>query len=109
MEQGFTEITSIDALNRLLEESAPEPCILFKHDTTCPISAATYREMSQLSGDVALIDVGRHEDVAQELATRSGIKHESPQVIVWHDGEAQWSASLYEITSDAVAEAVRQG
>jgi bacillithiol system protein YtxJ len=109
MSKDFTPITDIDALDRLLGDTAREPIILFKHDTMCPISAAAFRELSQMGGDVALIDVERHKDVAQELAARTGIAHESPQVIVWNRGRARWSASLYDITHDAVARAMRQG
>ncbi len=108
MRQDFKPITNMDALEHLVTESEQELTIVFKHDPHCGISAAAYRQMSQLSGAVALIDVAEHNDVAQELAARTGIKHESPQVIVLDHGKAIWSASLYEITSKAVARAVPQ-
>ncbi len=108
MDQHFTPVTSIDAFDRLMARSADEPVALFKHDTTCPISAAAYRQMSQLQDDVALVDVGRHNDLAQEIAARTGIEHASPQVIVLNGRQATWSASLYDITHEAVAEALQR-
>ena len=107
MEQNFKPVTSIDAFDRLVERSADEPVVLFKHDTTCPISAAAYREMSQMPDDIALVDVGRDNDMAQEIAARTGIEHASPQVIVFNGSQATWSASLYDITHEAVAEALQ--
>jgi len=108
MHQDFKPIESMDALDHLVAESEQEPIIVFKHDPHCGISKAAYREMSQLSGAVALIDVAEHDDIAQELATHTGIKHESPQVIVLDHGKAIWSASHYAITSKAVAQAALQ-
>lgn len=107
MQGNFTPVGSIDALDRLVARSEQQPVVLFKHDTTCPISAAAYREMSQLADDVALVDVGQHEDVAQEIEARTGIKHESPQVLVLDHGQAIWSASHYDITDESVSEALQ--
>src|SRR4051794_37118273 len=106
MDTQFTPVRSVDALDRLVKHSADHPIALFKHDTQCSISAAAYQEMSQLDHDVAIVDVGRDNDLAQEVARRTGIKHESPQVIVFDDGKPIWSASHYDITADAVDEAL---
>lgn len=109
MDTQFTPITSIDALERLVEKSAQQPVVLFKHDTHCSISTAAHREMSQLQDEVALVNVGQHNDIAQEIAARTGIKHESPQVIVFDKGKPTWSASLYDITHKDVEQALHGG
>jgi len=91
-----------------LARSHNEPVILFKHSTTCPISASAYRQMSKVSGDVSLVVVQRARDVSNEVEARTGIRHESPQAIVLRNGEAVWTASHFDITSDAVEKAVRE-
>lgn len=108
MQGNFTPVTSVDDFQRLMARSEQEPVVVFKHDTTCPISAAAYREMSQFGEEIALVDVGEDDDVAQEIETRTGIKHESPQVLVLDHGRAIWSASHYDITDEAVSEALQQ-
>jgi bacillithiol system protein YtxJ len=108
METPFTSINDRDALEQLLTRSQSEPVILFKHSTTCPISASAYRQMSQVEGDVSLVVVQRARDVSNEIASRTGIRHESPQAIVLRNGEAVWNASHFDITSDAVEKAVRE-
>ena len=108
MQANFTPVKSIAALDRLEAHSDQTPVVLFKHDTTCHISAAAYREMSQLGEEIALVDVGQHDDVAQAIESRTGIKHESPQVLVLIRGQAVWSASHYDITGEAVSEALQQ-
>jgi len=108
IETQFTPINDTNALEQVLARSHNEPVILFKHSTTCPISASAYRQMSQVSGDVSLVVVQRARDVSNEIEARTGIRHESPQAIVLRNGEAVWTASHFDITSDAVEKAVRE-
>ena len=107
-EREFSEVQDVSTLDVLFERSQQEPVLLFKHDTACPISAAAHREMSQIEGDVSLIDVEQGKEIAAEVAQRTGVRHQSPQVIVLRNGEAAWSASLFEIKADAVTDAARQ-
>lgn len=103
----FIPITEASALDELLARSNDAPVILFKHSSTCPISAGAYREMSKLSEDVALLVVQRARSLSREVERRTGIRHESPQAIVLRNGQAVWNASHWDVTSDAVEEAVR--
>lgn len=108
METQFTPINDKSTLDQLLARSHNAPVIVFKHSTTCPISASAYRQMSQVEGDVSLVVVQRARDVSNEIEARTGVRHESPQAIVLRNGEAVWNASHFNITSDAVEKAVRE-
>jgi bacillithiol system protein YtxJ len=57
--------------------------------------------------DVLLIDVRAFHALGQAVARRAGVRHESPQVIVLRDGVAVWDADHWEITTEAVAAALR--
>lgn len=103
----FIPITDATALDELISNSNDAPVILFKHSSTCPVSAGAYREMSKLSEKVALLVVQRARDLSREVERRTGIRHESPQAIVLRNGQAVWNASHWDVTSDAVEEAVR--
>lgn len=59
-------------------------------------------------GPVSLVDVARQRDLARRIAEQTGIRHESPQVLVLRDGVAVWSASHRAITAAAVAAALQQ-
>lgn len=109
MDQPFTDVTSEDELDRLIANSDQSRVVLFKHDWSCPISAGAYDRLSQLPAEVAMIDVNGAREVSQELAARTGIKHESPQVIVMDQGKAVWNASHHAITREAVEQALAQG
>ncbi len=104
-EEHFVPVADQADLDRLLAESAEEPVVLFKHDFACPISANAYRELAAVPCEVPLIDVERQKGLADEVASRTGIEHESPQVIVLRNGRPVYSASLWDITAEEVARA----
>ena len=108
MGDRFTHITDAEALEQVLARSNDAPVILFKHSSTCPISSRAYEQMSQVKTDVSLVVVQRAREVSSEIASRTGIQHESPQAIIVRNGEAVWSASHFDITAKAVEDAVRE-
>ncbi len=106
-ESNFVPVESRAALDELIARSHERPVVLFKHSTTCPISAHAHRQMKQLGGEVALVVVQRARDISREIEARTGVRHESPQVIILRAGQSAWTASHFDITTAAVAEAAR--
>ncbi|MDQ3907829.1 MAG: bacillithiol system redox-active protein YtxJ [Acidobacteriota bacterium] len=108
----FVEVVDAKALEGLFARSRVAPVVVFKHSTTCPISARAYRQMSQLDrervGEVALVVVQHARDVSSEIARRTGVRHESPQAFVLRDGKSVWDASHFDITAEAVESAVTE-
>ena len=107
----FVTIDEPVALEHLFVHSYNEPVLIFKHSTTCPISAHAYREMQRLdvgpARHVHLVVVQSARPLSNEIARRTGVRHESPQAIVLSRGAAAWTASHYDITAAAVERAVR--
>ena len=104
-EEHFVPLADRADLDRLFIETAEQPVGLFKHDFACHISASAYRELAAVPGEVLLIDVGRQQGLAHEVASRTGIKHESPQVIVLRNGRVVYAASHRGIIGEEVARA----
>ena len=107
----FIPVEDAAALEGLFARSQSAPVVLFKHSTTCPISARAYREMSRLdaaAGEVALVVVQTARPVSDEVARRTGVRHESPQAFVLRGGKAVWSASHFDITADEVGRVVKE-
>jgi bacillithiol system protein YtxJ len=98
----FNQIVGVEALDDLLDQSRTETVILFNHDPHCPISARAFSQMEQLGDEVMLVDVSRERTLTREIQSRTGVRHESPQVIVFRDGQPTWSASHFQITTEAV-------
>ena len=108
MSNHFNSVENSDALDQLLARSHHEPVVLFKHSTMCPISASAYQEMKKLDGEVSLVVVQRARPVSNEIESRTGVQHETPQAIILRNGQAVWSASHWRISSEAVEQALRE-
>jgi bacillithiol system protein YtxJ len=88
-------IADLSALERAL---ASEHHLLFKHSPICPISARAFAEYRRFlaahpgtpSGWIDVID---QRSLSEELARRTGVRHESPQAIWVRYGEVAWHAS----------------
>lgn len=106
MEQPFTTIRTSTLFEHFLAQSATAPLLVLLHDPGCRSSARAYRELSQLAGPIPLIDVSRAHLLSRMIEQRTGVQHESPQVILLHHGRAVWSASHGAITAAAVQQAL---
>lgn len=106
-ETKFKQIDNAEELNRLFELSNEKPVVLFKHSTMCNISTDAYQEMQNFDGDVNIVVVQTARPVSNEVETRTGIEHKSPQVIILRNGKAAWHTSHWNITAQAVAEAFK--
>jgi len=109
---NFAPVTDAGELDELLARSHDAPVIIFKHSTTCPISSRAHKQMSQVAtgvaGQISLVIVQRARELSRRVAEQTGIQHESPQAIVLRNGGVVWSASHFDITTEAVEQAVRK-
>lgn len=111
---GVNEITSIDQLEAALRESDAQPVLIFKHSTTCPISASAYhrvatylREAGEAAPKTFLVKVIESRPVSNEIAARLGVTHQSPQAILVRAQRAVWHASHHAIEAGAIQRALQ--
>ena len=81
--------------------------LLFKHSPTCPVSAAARTEYDAFCTDrpdvpTLFVDVVADRAVARGLADLCGVRHASPQAILFEQGRAVWHASHAGITRGAL-------
>lgn len=94
-------------------KSAPGYTIIFKHNTTCPISKGAYRGLEQdgdqLSGAQAvyLLDLLAYRDLSDAVAEQFGVPHQSPQLLLIKDGTCTYNEALFHISAEATAEAMQ--
>jgi bacillithiol system protein YtxJ len=79
--------------------------VLFKHSASCPVSWAAHSVVTRFlrahpDAPVRLIPVLKERPLSQKIAAATGIRHESPQVIVLRRGQVVASASHGDITVD---------
>lgn len=86
-----------------------ETAILYKHSTSCPISAAAHKEMEHFlekhpDAPFYMVDVNDSADVSSYVEESTGIQHQSPQLILFRDGSPSWHIAHFNITADALEE-----
>ena len=102
MPANFIKVETLDSLDRLFEQSFERPVVLLKHSTTCGISSGVYREVSLVGSDVNVIVIQTHREISNAIATRTGVRHESPQAIVLREGKPVYYASHYDIEAQHI-------
>ena len=85
--------------------------LVFKHSTSCSLSAMAYDEVRTYlarpdAEPVWLLDLLAHRPISNAVETRSGVRHESPQLFVLVHGSVAWHASHRRVTAAAIADAV---
>jgi bacillithiol system protein YtxJ len=81
------------------EKALPSACLVFKHSTTCPISATASREVRALATELPIywINVREQRELSNWVADTYNVVHESPQLILIRDGKMQKVWSHYEV------------
>lgn len=100
------KIETIEQFDELIKKESK--FYLLKHSLTCPISHAAYKEYEKYadeSHDVPTyyLAVQDSRPLSNDIAEKFQIKHESPQAILFSNGEALWNASHWKITNRALA------
>jgi bacillithiol system protein YtxJ len=86
--------------------------IIFKHNTTCPISKSVKQKLEEkadvLPADTPfyILDLLNHRDISDAAAETFDVEHESPQLLLIKDGKCIYHRSLYEISAEETAEAL---
>jgi len=106
MGKNFFRIEDRASLDSLITDSKQRPVLIFKHSNACSISSRAYREMEKLEREVNILEVQSTREVSREFADLTGVRHETPQVIVLRDGKAVWNASHFDVTANDVAKAL---
>ena len=108
MNNHFLKINDLNALEELFERSTEKSVVIFKHSTTCPISSGAYQQMAELKDEVALVEVQSARDISREIASSTGVEHQSPQVIILRHGKPVGHSSHWNITRETVEKALRE-
>ena len=92
--------------------SAEKPILLFKHSTTCPISARAFQqfkaflETADQDLNCYLVKVIEDRPVSNQIAEVTGVKHESPQIFLIQDKKVLWNTSHSNISVESIDDVV---
>lgn len=104
----WQEINSGLDIEKIKEASHGKPVLIFKHSTTCSISATAKdrleRSWSDLNDDVEpfYLDLLSHRDISAAIAEEFSVRHESPQVLLIKNGECVYDESHFGIRTSLI-------
>lgn len=102
----------IETKEQFEELAKKESFLLIKHSLTCPVSGAAFEEYESFLEDhadvnTAYLAVQEARPLSNYIAETFEIKHESPQAILFKNGEPVWNASHWKITYDSLSKALK--
>jgi bacillithiol system protein YtxJ len=102
---------SNEAFNQAVKSG--EQMLLLKHSSTCPVSGAAYEEYESFANEhkdlnIYYLVVQEDRPLSNHIAETFHIKHESPQAILFKNGDVAWHASHWKITYDSLEKALEE-
>lgn len=98
---NWIRLTDSKQLDEIVEKSNLKYQAIFKHSTRCGISSGVLRQFERQEDtreiDFYYLDLLSFRSISDEIASRFGILHQSPQLIVIKDGVVITHGSHYDI------------
>ena len=103
---------SQDDFTGLLTASRQKPVVLLKHSTACPISRNANSEFEKFASAEKEVECWKIlilecRPLSRAIAELTGIRHESPQAIIFIDEKPVWHASHWSITGESLRNALK--
>ena len=107
----WNQLTDLAQLNEIITISNEKPVAIFKHSTRCSISRMALKQFENEfnSSDKVtpyFLDLIAHRDISNEIATRFGVNHQSPQLILIKEGKAIYNVSHSDIDAEELGRKV---
>lgn len=99
-------------LNEIIADSNTIPQVIFKHSTRCGTSKMVKNrlERNEAPGGINffLVDLFKHRNISNKIASDFGVMHQSPQVLVIKNGKCVYDESHSAVVFDEIEEVVMQ-
>lgn len=106
----WINLVSPDQIEVIKQESQTSPVLIFKHSTTCSISAMAYHRLQRASKNFKIkiyyLDLRAYREVSNLVASVFDVTHESPQVLLIDKGIAVYDRSHSDINPSDILEVV---
>lgn len=110
---AIQQLTSLEQWEQALKGASTKPLLVFKHSTSCSVSAGAHEELMHFieddqagQVDYAIVHVIEDRPVSNAIAEQLGVKHASPQAILVKDGQPVWDKSHWHITYSSLSEKI---
>lgn len=99
---NWIPLTFMGQLDEIVAFSNQKPVVIFKHSTRCSISRMALKQFEnefdlEDSVDVYFLDLLEYRDISNEVASRFGVYHQSPQLLLIKEGKSVYDVSHSDI------------
>lgn len=102
------QVTTIEEFENIVSRN--EKFLLIKHSLTCPISGNAFDEYENFIKEnnfpTYYLYVQEARPLSNYIAENFGVKHESPQALLFESGKVKWHASHWDITKSSLKQAI---
>jgi bacillithiol system protein YtxJ len=102
----WQELSSDEQLDGIIALSSTRPQVIFKHSTRCSISSMAKsrleRSIAPANADFHYLDLIRHRNLSDKIASIFSVPHESPQVLLIINSECVYEESHIGIDMDEI-------
>lgn len=101
MSISWNVLTSVEEVDEVFLASNERPQVIYKHSNSCGVCYMAKHSLDKLSEDEGekamfyIVDVIRDRPISKYISERSGVRHESPQILLLKDGEVKWNSSHF--------------
>lgn len=109
---NWKPISSQKQIEEIIQLSYQHPVAIFKHSTSCSISYMAKMRLEEnataINHNVSFyfLDLLKFRFISNLIADTFQVHHESPQLILIKDGEAEYDASHFDISVDELNESL---
>ena len=99
---NWINLTDLGQLNEIISSSNEKPVVIFKHSTRCSVSRMVLKQFENGFDlddevDAYFLDLLEHRAISNEIASRFGVYHQSPQLLLIKDGKSVYDVSHSDI------------
>ena len=99
---NWISLTDLGQLNEIISSSNEKPIVIFKHSTRCIVSRTALKQFENEYDldnqvDAYFLDLLEHRDISNEIASRFGVYHQSPQLLLIKNGKSVYDVSHSDI------------
>jgi bacillithiol system protein YtxJ len=105
---NWVALTYMGQLDEIEAFSNQQTIAIFKHSTRCSISRMALKQFeNEFAFDDTIatyfLDLIEYREISNEIASRYGVTHQSPQLILIKNGQAVYNASHSDIDASVLA------
>lgn len=93
-------------LEEIILNSDSKPQVIFKHSTRCSVSSMVKNRLDKKEQpqemDFYYLDLIKHRNISNKIATDFQVPHQSPQVLIINNGKCIYDESHSGITMDEI-------